>query len=496
MSTEQEQVQRSTAAEGTTQSILDLAIQHTRQTEPDRAKELIRTLTEQALEGTVAFDKNVGHTLEKGIAAIDAVISKQLSAILHHPKFQKLEGSWRGLRHLVMNSETGDSLKVKVLNIDKRALYKDLDKAAEFDQSQLFKKLYENEFGTAGGEPYGVLLGDYEFSNHPEDIDMLTKLSSVAAASFCPFVSAVSPEMFGLDSYEELHKPRDLAKIFSTVDYAKWQSFRETEDSRFVSLVMPRVMARLPYGSQTVPVEEFDFEEVELDGKGRLGEVPHSEFCWSNAAYQMATNMTRSFSTTGFCVAIRGAENGGKLENLPVFNYLTKDGDTMMKCPTEAPITDRREAELSGQGFLPLCHYKDTDSAVFFGAQTAQKPAKYDNPNATANAEISARLPYIMAMSRFTHYLKVIGRDKIGSFAEGRDVASLLNSWIQRFVIGNPNPSPEQKARFPLAEANVQVKEVPGKPGAYNAIVHMRPWLQFEELTTSMRVVARIPANA
>lgn len=493
MSTEQERAQQAGATE-TTSSLLDLAIQHTPQTAPDRAKELLQTLTEQALKGTVTFDRNVGHTLERGIAAIDAAISKQLAAILHDPKFQKLEGSWRGLHHLVMNSETGETLKIRVLNIDKRTLFKDLAKAAEFDQSQLFKKLYENEFGTPGGEPYGALVGDYEFTNHPEDIDMLTKISSVSAAAFCPFVSAVAPEMLGLSSYTELGKPRDIAKIFGTVDYAKWKAFRESEDSRFVALVMPRVMARLPYGDATTPVEEFRFEEFEQNADGNLREIPHEQFCWTNAAYHMATNMTKAFSTTGFCTAIRGAENGGKVEGLPAYTYKTPEGDTIMKCPTETEITDRREAELSGQGFLAINHYKDTDSAVFFGAQTAQKPQKYDNPNATANAEISARLPYIMAMSRFTHYLKVIGRDKIGSFAETRDISAMLNQWISQYVIGNPNPTPDQKAKYPLAEAQVQVREVPGSPGSYNAVVHMRPWLQFEELTTSMRVVARIPA--
>jgi len=493
MSAQQQRGSSAASAEASG-SILDLAIQHTPQTAPDRAKELIQTLTEEALRGTVTFDKNVGHTLERGIAAIDRAISKQLAAVMHDPKFQKLEGSWRGLHHLVMNSETGATLKIRVLNVDKRSLFKDLSKAAEFDQSQLFKKLYENEFGTPGGEPYGALVGDYEFTNHPEDIDMLTKVSSVAAAAFCPFVSAASPEMLGLTSYTELGKPRDIAKIFGTVDYAKWRAFRESEDSRFVALVMPRVMTRLPYGNATTPVEEFHFEEFEQNQDGVLREIPHEQFTWTNAAYHMASNMTRAFSTTGFCTAIRGAENGGKCEGLPAYTYKTPEGDTVMKCPTEAEITDRREAELSGQGFLAINHYKDTDAAVFFGAQTAQKPQKYDNPNATANAEISARLPYIMAMSRFTHYLKVIGRDKIGSFAETRDITAMLNQWISQYVIGNPNPTPDQKAKYPLAEAQVQVREIPGAPGSYQAVVHMRPWLQFEELTTSMRVVAKIPA--
>ena len=494
MSAEQEQQVDAAEAQTAEAGILDLAIQHTPQTPPDRAKELIETLAQQALDGTVTFDKNVAHTIERGIAGIDMAISKQLSAILHHPKFQKLEGTWRGMHHLVMNSETGDTLKIRVLNADKRTVFKDLSKASEFDQSQLFKKIYESEFGTPGGEPFGALVGDYEFTNHPEDIDMLSNISQVAAAAFCPFISAAGPKMFGLETYTDLNKPRDIAKIFSTTDYAKWQSYREREDSTFVTLVMPRVVSRLPYGAETIPVDEFDFEEFEQNYDGTLREIPHDQFTWTNAAFHMAANMTKAFATTGFCTSIRGAENGGKCEDLPAYVYKTPEGDTVMKCPTEVEIADRREKEISDQGFLAINHYKDNNFAVFFGAQTTNKPAKYDKPEATANAAISARLPYLMAVSRFTHYLKVIGRDKIGSFAEKQDIEAMMNRWISQYVIGNPSPTPAQKARYPLAAAQVQVREVPGAPGSYNAVVHMRPWLQFEELTASMRLVARIPA--
>ena len=493
MSTEGQEAQAEVQGETSDVSLLDAAISHTKNTEPDRAKELIETLTQQAMEGTVTWDKNVDRTIELGIVAIDKVLSKQLAEIIHAPKFLKLEGSWRGLNKFVMGSETGESLKIRLLNSPKRELAKDLDKAVEFDQSILFKKIYENEFGTAGGEPYGLLVGDYEYTNHPEDIDMLSKISNVAGAAFAPFISAADPGTFGLESFNELSKPRDMAKLFDTADYAKWKSFRETEDSRFVSLCMPRVMARLPYGTANVSTEEFSFEEFDLGDKGQTIEQPHKNFCWSNAAYAMASNMTRTFSETGFCVAIRGAEGGGKLHDLPTYTYTTPSGDIAMKCPTEVPITDRREAELSSLGYLSLCHYKDTAEAVFFGGQTTQKPKKYDNPNVTANAEISARLPYIMAMSRFTHYLKIIGRDKIGSFMELSDCDAFLNRWITQFVTSDPSPSSDIKARYPLAEAKVEVKEVPGSPGAYNAVVHMRPWLQMEELTASMRCVARIP---
>jgi type VI secretion system protein ImpC len=353
--------------------------------------------------------------------------------------------------------------------------------------------LYENEFGLPGGEPYGALVGDYEFTNHPEDIDLLSKISNVAAAAFCPFITAGAPALFGFDSWTDLTKPRDLEKIFTQVEYTKWRSFRDSEDSRFVTLTMPRVLARLPYGANTKPVEEFDFEEVALGSGKKAIQVPHDQYCWMNAAYVMGTRLTDAFAKHGWCTAIRGAEGGGKVEGLPAHVFKSDDGDTDLKCPTEVGITDRREAELSKLGFLPLCHFKNTDYAVFFGAQSAQKPKKYDRPEATANAAISARLPYIMATSRFAHYLKVIARDKIGSFMEVEDCQAWLDRWIHNYVLADAKPSQEAKARYPLRDAKVEVKEVPGQPGVYNAIAWLRPWLQLEELTTSLRMVASIP---
>lgn len=489
----EEQKAEAAVAEAEEGNLLDQMVSATKQTEPDRAQDLLKTLTEEALAGTVTYSKNLTQTFNQAIAAIDKKLSEQLSAVMHNEKFQKLEGTWRGLHHLVMNSETSTTLKIRVLNCSKRDLYKDISKAVEFDQSQTFKKLYENEFGSPGGEPYGALIGDYEFTNHPEDVELLTGMSNVAAASFAPFISSAGPKMFGFDSYEELSKPRDLEKIFDSIEYAKWRSFRDSEDSRFVTLTMPRVLARTPYGEATKPVEEFDFEEGKLDENGNAVSMDHTEFCWMNAAYVMGTNLTAAFAQNGFCTAIRGAENGGKVENLPSYVFKSDDGDSDQKCPTEIGITDRREAELGKIGFLPLCHYKNTDYAVFFGAQSAQKPKKYDRPEATANAAISARLPYIMATSRFAHYLKVMARDKIGSFMEAEDCATWLNRWIKNYVDGNPDASPEMRAKYPLREAVVRVEEVPGAPGSYHAVAHMRPWLQMEELTASMRMVARIP---
>jgi len=476
--------------------LLDQIITNTKQTEPDRAQDLVKTLVEQALAGTVTFDRNLTRTFDKAVKAIDAKMSTQLNAIMHDPKFPKLEGSWRGLHYLVQSSETGTSLKLRVLNMTKRELGRDLSRAIEFDQSQLFKKIYENEFGTPGGEPYGALIGDYEWTNHPDDLESLRLVSNIAAGAFAPFISAAGAGMFGFNSWTELSKPRDLAKIFDTVEFAKWRAFRDSEDSRFVNLAMPRVIARLPYGKNTKQLDEFDYEEAPVDGRGKALAMDHEAYCWSNAAYVMGARLTDAFARTGFCTAIRGAEGGGKVENLPTHVFTSDDGDLDTKCPTEIGITDRRELELSNQGFLPLCHYKNTDYAVFFGGQTAQRPKKYDRPEATANAAISARLPYIMATSRFAHYLKVMGRDKIGSFMEASNVETWLNRWIQNYVNPNVDAGQDMKARFPLREARVEVKEIPGKPGSYNAIAYLRPWLQMEELTASLRMVASIPQKA
>jgi len=474
-------------------SLLDQAISVTKTAEPDEMQDLLRTLTSEALAGTVTFSKNLTQTFNKAIAAIDEKLSKQLSAIMHHADFQKLEGSWRGLNYLVKNSETSATLKIRMMNVSKKDLHKDLTKAVEFDQSQIFKKIYESEFGTPGGEPYGTLIGDFEFGNTTEDLELLQGMSNVAAASFAPFISAANASMFGLESFTDLSKPRDLEKIFESSEYIKWRGFRDSEDSRFVTLTMPRVLARVPYGSTGKQIDAFNFEEAPIDANGKTGIMSPDKFSWMNASYALGERLTSAFSKYGWCVAIRGAEGGGKVENLPSYTFTSDDGDVDQQCPTEIGITDRREAELSKLGFLPLCHYKSTDYAVFFGAQTAQKAKKYDSPDATANAAISARLPYIMATSRFSHYLKVMGRDKIGSFMEVKDCETWLNKWIRNYVNGNPDASAEMKAQYPLAEAQVTVKEVPGAPGSYNAVAYLRPWLQMEELTASMRLVARIP---
>jgi type VI secretion system protein ImpC len=408
---------------------------------------------------------------------------------MHHPSFQKLEGTWRGVKYLMDQSETGTMLKIRILNVSKKELLKDLQRASEFDQSALFKKVYEEEYGVFGGAPFGALVGDFEFGKHPEDIELLEKISNVAAAAHAPFVSAASADLFNIPSYAGLDAPRDLAKIFDTTDYAKWKSFRQSEDSRYVALCLPRVLGRLPYGKDTKPVDSFGYEE-HVDG------TDHSKYLWMNAAFALVSRMTNSFSKYGMCVAMRGVEGGGLVTGLPVHNFATDEGDVAMKCPTEVPITDRREKELADLGFVPLVHCKGTDYAAFFSVQSAQKPKVYDTDSANANSRLSSQIPYIMAVSRFAHYLKAMMRDKIGSFMSRQEAEIFLNRWIMKYVIPDDTASPQMKARCPLREARVDVSEVPGKPGVYRAVAFLRPHFQLDELTVSLRLVAELPAAA
>lgn len=495
----EEQKNEALAQETTTESfsLLDQAISATKQTSKEEAVDLIRSLVNEANAGVVTYDRNVISTIRKGISQIDAVISKQLAAVMHHEKFQKLEGSWRGLHYLVHESETGEMLKIRMLNCSKKELGKELEKAPEFDQSCVWKAIYENEFGMPGGEPYGLLVGDYAFDHKtPGDMDILTDMSGIAAAAFAPFITTPSSKLFGLESWEQLPTIRDLKSSFDSKEYVKWKAFRDSEDSRYVAMTMPRTLARLPYGSQTKPVDAFDFEEVETGSNGEPIAISHDNYCWMSTAYVQATKMTAAFSETNWCTAIRGANSGGKVEGLPTHVVKSPDGDTDIKCPTEVAITDRREKELSDLGFFPLSHYKNTDYSVFFGGQTVQKPKIYDLDAATENAAISARLPYIMASSRIAHYLKVMARDGIGSFKEAEDVEAWLQRWIMQYVSADDKPSEEAKAKYPLREAKIQVKPIPGAPGSYNAVAHLRPWLQMEELNASVRMVAKLPKQA
>lgn len=489
-----EQLQTSAAAGSIeTPSLLDQVVAATRpqsDSEADRAKDYFKQFVESLVKPGQTVSKDVEASIKSWIGAIDKQLSAQLNEVMHAPEFQKLEGTWRGLHYLVHQSETGENLKIRVLNVTKKELLKDLERAAEFDQSALFKRIYEEEYGQLGGKPYGMLVGDYEFSRTPDDVSLLKMLSNVAAASHAPLVANSSAKMFGMDRFTELGVPRDLAKIFDSVEYASWKSFRDSEDSRYVALAMPRVLARLPYGPDFKQVTEFNFEEF-VDGK------EHDHYAWMGAAWAYASRITDAFAQYGWMARSRGVEGGGKVEGLPVHTFATDDGDVAMKCPTEIAITDRREFELSNLGFLPLVHSKGNDFAVFLGSQSCQKPKAYFDPVANSNAELSTKFNLILNTSRFAHYLKVMARDKIGSFMELGECGAWLNNWISQYVVSNPEDVGEEtKARRPLSDAKVEVRAVKGKPGSYEAVAYLKPHYQLETLSASMRLVAEVPKKS
>jgi type VI secretion system protein ImpC len=451
----------------------------------------VQTLAEQALSETAVISDDVIGTIKAIIAEIDKKLSDQVNLILHNERFQQLESAWRGLHYLVTNTETDEMLKIRVMNISKKDLGKTLKKyaGAAWDQSPLFKKLYEEEYGQLGGEPYGSLVGDYYFDHTPGDVQLLSQMSQVAAAAHAPFIAGAGPTLMGMDSWQELANPRDLAKIVGAPDYAAFRSLRESDDAKYIGLAMPRFLARLPYGAKTNPVEEFEFEEETTGGN-------HSRYSWANASYAMAVNINRAFKMYGWCTSIRGVESGGAVEGLPVHTFPSDDGGVDMKCPTEIAISDRREAELANCGLMPLIHRKNTDTAAFIGAQSLQKPQEYMDPDATSNARLAARLPYLFASCRFAHYLKCMVRDKVGSFKERADMERFLSDWIMNYVILNPeNAGETARAMKPLAGAEVKVQEVEGNPGYYSATFHLRPHYQLEGVNISMSLVSRLPSQ-
>ena len=478
---------------GTEISLLDQIVEQSKVAKSDvehrRARDLISELANEVLEGTVVMSDNLTRTLDARIADIDRLLSEQLSLVIHAPEFKQLESSWRGLHYLLSETSTGVMIKIKVFNASKRELVKDFKSALEFDQSALFKKVYEEEFGTFGGAPFGALLGDFAVTRQPEDLYFLEQMSHIAAASHAPFISAAAPELMGLESFAELGKPRDMAKTFDTVEYAKWKSLRESEDARYLGLVLPRFLGRLPYNPKDgITIDSFPFVE-DVDGRD------HSKYLWCNAAYALGARLTQAFENYGWCAAIRGVEGGGLVEGLPTHVFNTDDGEIALKCPTEVAITDRREKELSDLGFIPLVHCKNTDYAAFFATQSVQKPRKYNTDSANANALLSSQLQYIFAVSRIAHYLKAMMRDKVGSFASVSSIESFLNTWISQYVLLNDNATQEAKAQFPLREAHVQVSEVPGRPGSFRAVSFLRPHYQLDELSVSLRLVAELPAG-
>ena len=475
-------------------SLLDRIVQEGKMAiEPSQdayAKKLLGQFATQVLDEGMktAPNKGVVAMINERVAEIDKILSDQLNALMHHPDFQKLEGSWRGLHDMVHGTETGTNLKLRLLNVSKKELLKDLEGAVDHDMSVLFKKLYEEEYGTFGGHPYSLLIGDYYFGRDPQDIALLERLSKVAAAAHAPLITAAAPSLFDMTEFTDLGVPRDLSKIFESAEMASWRSFRDSEDSRYVAMVLPRYAARLPYGAKTVPVENFSFEE-DVDGRD------HGKYLWANSAYQLGLRITDAYAKYNWTTAIRGVEGGGKIAGMTAHTYKTDEGDVVLKCPTEVSITDRREKELNDLGFIAAVNAKGTDFAAFFGGQTVNKPKVYNLDTANANAALSSRLPYVLAASRFAHYIKVMMRDKVGSFQTRQGVESYLGEWLSSYVLLSPNATQGEKARFPLAEGRVDVTEVPGKPGVYSATVFLRPHFQMEELTTSIRLVAELPAS-
>lgn len=472
-------------------SLLDKEFKPKSEEAKSAVEQAVLTLAQQALAQTTLIGSDVIASIEAMIAALDNKLSAQVNAIIHHGDFQKLESAWRGLHYLVNNTETDEMLKIRVLNIAKPDLAKTLKryKGTAWDQSPIFKKIYEEEYGQFGGAPYGCLVGDYYFDQTAPDVELLGEISKIAASAHAPFIAAANPNLMQMGSWQELANPRDLTKIFTTPEYAAWRSLRESDDARYIGLAMPRFLARTPYGAKTNPVEEFDFEE---DTAG----ADHNKYAWANSAYAMAVNINRSFKEYGWCSRIRGIESGGAVEGLPTHSFPTDDGGVDMKCPTEIAISDRREAELAKNGFMPLVHKKNSDFAAFIGAQSLQKPQEYDDPDASANANLAARLPYLFACSRFAHYLKCIVRDKVGSFKERDEIQRWLQDWIMNYVDGDPaHSSEETKARRPLAAAEVVVAEDESNPGYYTSKIFLRPHYQLEGLTVSLRLVSKLPSQ-
>ena len=459
--------------------------------ESDRSKlrsQLDCFLSEVATGAVVVSNDLVG-SIEERITVIDALLSAQISKIMQAPAFQKMESSWRGLQKLVQSSVT-ENTKVRVLNCTKKELIRDFKSASDFDQSVLFKSVYESEYGTFGGEPYSAFVGDFEFDAMPEDLYLLEQISHVAAAAHAPFLTAADAGMFGMNNFQEMPRPRDLGKLFDTSDYIRWRSFRQSDDARYVGLTLPRVIGRLPSGAKTTPVVMFNFEE-KID-ESREG----ASYLWINAAYELAGRMISAFEDHGWCAAIRGVEGGGLVKSMPVYNYISHTGEKVLQCPTEVAISDRREKELADLGFIPLVYCKGTDYAAFFAVQSANKPRKYDSNLANANARLSNQLQYIMTTSRFAHYLKSIVRDKVGSFMSRTECQNFLQNWINQYVVGSDNVGLHIKASHPLSEARIEVVDVPGCPGSYRAVAYLRPHFQLEGLTMSLRLVAELPASA
>jgi len=485
------QTQNSDGSEGLRHdiSLLDNVINNTKairhEVDRDRAREQLDQFLLEVSCGTLIISDDVINSIDERISKIDNLLSEQISVILHHADFQKLESTWTGLNSLLSYKES-DNTNIKIFTATKAELTRDFKVSPDFDQSVLFKKVYEHEFGTLGGTPYSALVGDFLFDNTPTDLYLLEQLSHVSAAAHAPFLSSASSGIFGIDDYTDLHKPRDLQALFNSTDYLRWKRFRDSEDSCYVGLTLPSVIGRLPYGTKTIPVERFNFEEKMVEGR-------RSHYLWINAAFSLAGVMVRAFEKYGWSTAIRGVEGGGLVDALPTYSYTSISGERVVQCPTEIAITERREKELSELGFIPLVYYKGTEKGVFFSINTPNKPRKYDSEQANANARLAVQLQYIMATSRFAHYIKIMMRNKIGSFTTQLACQNYLQKWVNKYIISDDDASFKSKARFPLRDAKITVVEQPDSPGCYRAVLYLRPHFQLESLSMSLRLVAELP---
>ena len=473
-------------------SVLDMIFEDGRlvknEHQTDSARLMLKGFIEEATRAGTQVDGTAKRAIAARIAALDRLISEQVNEILHHEKFQRLEASWRNLEKLVKENDLSSSMKVRVLNCNRKEMEKDFARAPGFDQSTFFKHIYEREFGTLGGSPFTFILGDMEFGRGAIDIQFMRNVSSVAAMAHAPFLGSITPALLDLDSFSDLDRPIDIARIFETSEMAAWNSLRDSEDSRYLALTAPRVLVRLPWGPDTNPVEGSDFQE-DVDG-----ESP-SKYLWGPSSWALAGQIMKSFAKYGWPSAIRGTESGGKIEKLPLHAFPSLSGAMITQCPTETTITDRREKELSDQGIVGICHARNTEFAVIFSGATVNRPQLYVHDEANANARLAASLPYILACARFAHYLKTIMRDKVGGFTSREDVEKYLSNWIAQYVTSDDTATHATKARYPLREARVQVHEIPGKPGVYTAVAHLRPHYQLEELTASLRLVAELPSG-
>jgi type VI secretion system protein ImpC len=460
--------------------------------EKDRIEQGINDLVTFILrDDPSVVGKDAIRTIDKIIEVLDKKLTDQVNQIMHDPHFQAVEGTWRGLHYLVTKTVVSTQLKIKVMDMAKDELSDQMDnyEGAIFDQSPLFKTVYEQAIGTANAEPFACLVGDYHFDHSPTDVKTLKGVAKIAAAAHAPFIAGAGPKLFGMKDWTEINKPPRLDSLQDNNFYAPWRSFRDSEDARYIGLAMPRFVSRYPYGAETKKVKEFNFEEDTAAGD-------HSKYTWSNSAYAMAACITRAQFFDGFCTRIRGHNSGGMVAGLPAHTFQTDARGIQTKCPTEVSITERREKELADLGLMPLIHWQSTDYGVFVGAQSVQKPKQYegvDGKMATANANLSARLPYIFACARFAHYLKRMVYESVGMYTTRQELEGWLQEWINGYVEKREDASQDARAKRPLREALVTVEEDPENPGYYGATFKLAPHIQLEGVSCMLSLVASLP---